>query len=633
MTARGGSAAAPTTRRLPPWVGAAAGYLSLAVLLWWGVWSAHPASVTTCGCGDAARFVWFFEWPAYALSHGSAPWHSSFLLHPTGLNLLDDTSVLGLAVPLVPLTLVAGPVVSMNVALTLAPACSALAMYWLLRRWVDWRPAAFVGGLLYGFAPFMLTVLALNQLNVAFLAIPPLMVGVLDDILVRQRMAVRRSGVTLAALAVAQFFVGIELLVIVAVCAFVGVVLVVAGIVRRPDAVRDRLSHALRSLAWAAGVAAIVLAVPVWYFAAGPAHLTGPIWATGPLSTFGTGLAATVVPGGLAGLEPAMHRLGGYQGSGLPGFGYLGWTWVAVIAAGMVWRRRDRRLWLFGAVGAVSALLALAPSQVGWAPWRALRHLPVLSQVVEVRFAAVTVLCASVLAGIVIDRVHHEVGVVWGTRYAWGPGAATACAVGLAAVVAAPPAVAMAVNVPLVTRPVVPPRWFAGPGSRPVGGRVVLTYPVPSSGLQASQAWQAIAGMPFPMAGAGGPAGTPAHAGDQAAAVRFLDEASLPLGPAPVPSVAEAEILRSALRAWGVTVVVVPDQERLAPYDRGRPTMYAVGLFTAVLGDAPERSSGAWVWSVAAARGHATVLSPAAFTRCTQSMPPAGVPSCVLGRS
>ena len=45
-------------------------YLVLSVLLWWQVWTAHPSTVTTCGCGDAARFLWFFEWPAFALAHG-----------------------------------------------------------------------------------------------------------------------------------------------------------------------------------------------------------------------------------------------------------------------------------------------------------------------------------------------------------------------------------------------------------------------------------------------------------------------------------------------------------------------------------------------------------------------------------
>ena len=131
-----------------------------------------------------------------------------------GINLLDDTSVVALGVVTAPVTWLWGPVASMNVALTLAPVLSALAMYVLLRRWVSWAPAAFLGGLAYGFSPFVVTELALNQLNIAFLAVPPLVVLVLADLLVTQRRAPWRNGLALAGLVVVQFFVSTEVLVI-----------------------------------------------------------------------------------------------------------------------------------------------------------------------------------------------------------------------------------------------------------------------------------------------------------------------------------------------------------------------------------------------------------------------------------
>ena len=40
-----------------------------AVVLWWHVWSGHPSSTLTCGCGDPAQEVWFMAWPAWAISH------------------------------------------------------------------------------------------------------------------------------------------------------------------------------------------------------------------------------------------------------------------------------------------------------------------------------------------------------------------------------------------------------------------------------------------------------------------------------------------------------------------------------------------------------------------------------------
>ncbi len=79
-------------------------------VLWWSVWSSHPPVTTTCGCGDAARFLWFFEWPAFALTHGHCLSTRSALFHPAGINLLNDTSVLALGVVLTPVTWLFGPV-------------------------------------------------------------------------------------------------------------------------------------------------------------------------------------------------------------------------------------------------------------------------------------------------------------------------------------------------------------------------------------------------------------------------------------------------------------------------------------------------------------------------------------------
>ena len=161
-------------------------YLGLAVAVWWGVWSTHPTSVTTCGCGDSALFLWFLDWPAVALAHGHNPFFSTAMFHPTGVNLLANTSETAIGLALAPVTWIFGPVATLNVALTLAPALSAWAMYWLVRRWVDWRPAAFAAGLLYGFSPFVLSSLADAHLMNGFLLVPPLVVGVLDELLVRQ---------------------------------------------------------------------------------------------------------------------------------------------------------------------------------------------------------------------------------------------------------------------------------------------------------------------------------------------------------------------------------------------------------------------------------------------------------------
>ena len=138
---------------------ATAGYLLLSVMLWWHVWSNHPTSTTTCGCGDSSLFTWFLAWPAYAFSHGLDPLYSTAMFHSAGVNLLSNTAEVGIGVVLAPVTWLFGAVATFNVALTLSPVLSALAMFVLLRRWVRWTPAAFIGGLFYGFSPFVLIAL------------------------------------------------------------------------------------------------------------------------------------------------------------------------------------------------------------------------------------------------------------------------------------------------------------------------------------------------------------------------------------------------------------------------------------------------------------------------------------------
>ncbi|MGD0881960.1 MAG: hypothetical protein ABSB09_10375 [Acidimicrobiales bacterium] len=610
---------------------AASVYLVLGVALWWNAWSTHPSAVTTCGCGDAARFLWYFRWPAFALAHGHDVLYSTYLFHPGGINLLDDTSVVALGTVFAPVTLVAGPVASMNVALTLAPVLSALSMFVLLRRWVRWAPAALLGGLAYGFSPFMVTELALNQLNIAFLAVPPLIVLTLADLLVYQRRRPWVDGVGLAGLVVVQFFVSTEILVITGLSVLVGVVLLVVWAAwRRPAELSSRMGRAAAGAGVAVGSAAALLAYPLWFLLDGPAHLVGPIWSAGATTRYGTSLSSFVSTAGLAYLRIPMVRFGGYQGPVLVGLGYLGLGVLAVAVVGMVVWRRDRRLLLFAGVGLVAAVLSLGPGHGYPVPWDALQHVPWIGDVVEVRFTLVVTFCVAVLAALSVDHARHALGA----REDLDRGVLGAVSWLLVIVVLAPTLVVLWPNLPLTTEAVVLPTWFVRRGAVLPPGRVVLAYPIPSSGLQSSEAWQAVNAMRWAQASGGGPQGQPDRAGAARPGFEVLSAASLPLGPAPIPTATTVAAVRSALRRWKVTTVVVPDQPGLPAYELGRGGPYAAGFFTAVLGELPTHVDRAWVWgSVGSAPAAAPVSAPG-FAACTSgpvaSAGSSAVPSCVL---
>ncbi|MGD0393663.1 MAG: hypothetical protein ABSC41_13580, partial [Acidimicrobiales bacterium] len=259
------------------------GYLILSVFVWSNVWTSHPTSTTTCGCGDTSLFTWFIAWPAYAITHGLDPIYSTAMHYPVGVNLLANTSVLAIGGPLAPITWVFGPIASLNVALTLAPVLSSLAMFVLLRRWVTWLPAAFIGGLFYGFSPFILAGLTDAHLMLGLAVVPPLFIACLDELLIRQRRRPVAVGVALGLLVTLQFFIGTEVLAIMVIVGCIGVaLLVVYAAWRHPDTLRSRARPALVGLGAGVTTAVVLLAIPTWIALAGPTHFAdGLIWPYG----------------------------------------------------------------------------------------------------------------------------------------------------------------------------------------------------------------------------------------------------------------------------------------------------------------------------------------------------------------
>ena len=227
--------------------------------------------------------------------------------------------------------------------------------------------------------------------------------------------------------------------------------------------------------------------------------------------------------------------------------------------------------------------------------------MPWVGDIVEVRFTLVLSLCAAVMAAVAIDRVR-----AWAStrRPAGDVAAGDGAAAGVAVVVPSLPGLAaLWPNLPLTVRPVVLPRWYQEVGATLPPGQVVLSYPAPFSGLQSPRPGRRSTGCGTPgrRRGARGPArpgrGRP---GRLRGAVRRLLP---PRGAAPRPTAANLAAVRRALADWRVTTVVVPDQPDLPLYEQGRARAYAVGLFTAALGEAPTYDHSAWVWSAVALGG------------------------------
>src|ERR1700728_1082786 len=188
-----------------------AGYLLASVILTWRLW-AHPSSATVAGNPpDHSQFAWFMRYSATAVSHGRLPGLVTTAMNaPAGISMMWNTTVLLPGILLTPVTLLAGPQVSLTVLLTLGFAGSAASLFYVLRRYGASMVAAAVGGAVYGFSP-ALTHTAMGHYQLQFAVLPPLIV---DAVLRLCQSPARpvRAGAWLGLLLAAQIFIGEEML-------------------------------------------------------------------------------------------------------------------------------------------------------------------------------------------------------------------------------------------------------------------------------------------------------------------------------------------------------------------------------------------------------------------------------------
>ena len=652
VSTQGASSDPAAPRRWRTLLLAGFGYLILSVFVWSNVWTSHPTSTTTCGCGDSSLFTWFIAWPAYAISHGLDPIYSTAMHYPVGVNLLANTSVLAVGVLLAPITWIFGPIASLNVGLTLAPVLSSLAMFVLLRRWVTWMPAAFFGGLFYGFSPFILVSLTDAHLMLGLAVVPPLFIVCLDELLIRQRRRPVVVGVALGLLVTLQFFIGTEVLAITVIMGAVGVVLVVVYAAwRHPDTLRSRARPAVVGLGAGVITAVVLLAIPTWIALAGPAHFSGGlIWPYGKydvLRNRPTSLRYFVQPWPSSYTRPlrllAHSYVGGNQGPVLS-FQYFGFGVLVVVIGGVVAWRRDRRLWLFGAMALVSVVLSLGVGR------QLLTKVPLVENIVPYRFVLITYLTVAVLLGLIVEHVYVAVNHHLGTARSrsagqaavgapswWRRRAGAAIAVVVAAIAIVPPASYLAQGIPITTQPVDLPTWFRTVAPHLQGHQVLLVLPAPFLSPDNAMTWQAVSGMHFSMVGEGGPAGILQRVVKEQAGAAVISDLSVPAG-APEPNGALETIrvantikpeyilaVRQALEEWGVTMVVIPDQRNLPGYDQMPSVTFAAALVSASTGQRPIHQADAWVWTGVDHAPPPVISSTAHFSTCIKGLAPHGV--------
>jgi len=508
-------------------------------------------------------------------------------------------------------------------------------MYILLRRWVSWAPAAFIGGLLYGFSPFLVISLTDAHLMLGFAAVPPLLVLCLDELFVRQRWSPYALGLAVGGLALVQFSVGTEVLVLTIMCAGFGSLLVLLWGLTHREVWRARAPYAIRGAVAALVSSAVLLAYPAWFALAGPAHLSGNIWGSGmAISYGGNALNLFLHPMAPSASATALtHRFGGYQGPTLSDQ-YLGWGLVTVLVVGLVVWWRDLRLWLFAAVATLAIFLSLGLKLHGWTLWRLVVHLPLMGNVIPSRFGIAIYLCTAVMLAVVCDHVHRSAVPAGGSVSAGRSAAGAVAALAVAALALVPIFSYFADGLPLKATPVHPPLWFRTVAPHLPPHQVLLVFPF--AFRQSNMTWQAVDEMHYAMVGGGGPDSIPSRAGKERVGESDLADISLVGGPQ-ILAAAEVTAIHTAIDGWGVTGVVLPNPSHLPEYEQVSAVRAIVILVTAATGRAPTYTADAWVWTPIDHAAPSTPVSVAGLARCSVGGASGSVRSidasaaCILG--
>ncbi|MGW0174403.1 glycosyl transferase [Rhodococcus sp. NPDC003322] len=572
-----GTATAPARRRLRPArpdVLVAGGFAALAVYVMWNQWRL-PASGYLTGSGqDQRMWEWFFALAARSITHLDNPLGSVLQNYPQGVNLMANTAMFGVSVPLAPITLVFGPTVTWTLVLTVGLASTSYAWYWFLRRYAEVsRIAATVGGLICGFAPAMISH-ANGHPNFVVLPLLPVILGCVIRL---SRGAGMRTACWLGLLVAMQIALGEEPLLITAVTFGV---FTAAYFAFRPRLIVPAVRNATKPLLLAALIALLLTAGPLWWQFFGPQSYR--FIDHGPM---GNDLKAL--------LQFPRQSVGGHVTpgqdvaiNGTEENAYFGWPLLVVTLAAAVWLRRVVVARAAAVTVALMCVLSLgAELTVGRdrtgvdLPWSWLERLPLFESVLETRFAMGAIPAIALLLALTVDRARRERA----TLIPWT----------VALVVALLPLTPLPLN---AVQRAAAPQFFADGGWRQyVGNGSVVTVPLPRPEDARALSWQVEADFGFPLAGGYfvGPVGPDKKAKygpDDRPTAQLLGQVQQT---GTVPNITDAMRAQAVtdLQFWRADVVVLPHggNERAL-----RVTAQEL------LRDPGHRADDVWVWDVRA---------------------------------
>ena len=581
-------------RRLRVWrrlnwrdVLAAVTFVAVALYVTSSLWIS-PSHGSATDPQDQAFFEWMLAHGARVITDGAYPFFSDRMNYPDGVNMMANTSVLAVSLPLTPVTLLFGPHVAFNVFLTLALSLTGLSWYFVLsRQFVRSRLAAWVGALFCTFAPSMVSH-AGGHPNIVSQFLVPLIIW--RTLRLREGRALR-NGLILAGLLVWQAFINLEILFMTAVG--LGVFCAIMAVVRRKR-YRGEARAFLRGLLVAATVAVAVLAYPLSVQFFGPQSYQGlPQF----VRNFGADLGSFTAYSSrsVAGNSVVAERL---AQNAQEENAFFGWGLVILFFGLIVWMRRRAAVVVLGLVALLYAAMSLGPRiflngiNTGVPGiWAVLHSVPVLNSAVPTRWAMAIAPVVGILLALGVQRAGELMKAQPAAR---GP-------VRLAMITAVAMALVPLAPTPLKTAPLPPTPAFVSSGEWKQyvdDNHTVVTLPLPDSGYPDPLRWSAATGQDMRIAGAYAllPNQNPLNPNDHTALFSPPWRptsglmASIKQGN-PIPEITDTrrEMTLADLRYWKAGVIMLAPQARAVEMLR---------VMTDLLGFEPTWTGGAWVWDV-----------------------------------
>jgi hypothetical protein len=542
---------------------------------------------------DQAFFEYMLAHGAHSLVHLSNPLFASQLNVPVGVNLMDNTSILALAIPLTPITLWLGPATSFALLMTFGLAATAGAWYFVLSRHVvTSRSAAIIGGLVAGFGPGMISHTTGHPNIIAQFLVPFI---AWQTLRLREPGRALRNGLGLGALAVVQVFINEEVLFNLA----FGLAVFIAMIaVSKRRTISADVRPFLAGLGVAVAFSAVLLAYPLWWQFFGPNTYHG---LSAGVKAFSTDVAAFPAFGtqsifGSITNDAHLSQSIAEQNT------FFGWPMLIAVVAAIYWLRRQVVARALAAAGLVLALLSLGATikvdghDTGIpGPWRLVGNLPVFNAAVPTRISLLILPIVATLIALAHDKAMVITRTKATSKIAARPRArqmrfAWCFLVGLALVASIP--------TPIPTQKLAPTPAFISSGEFRAYvslTQTVLPVPLPGPGVVDSMFWAARSNLAFQL-----PRGYFLGPDPTSHDVAFFGAPARPTAVliADVISDDEPAIVQKSdrkaaiadLRFWHVAVIV---QTPNGPADKALRT-----TISDLVGAKPKFIGGVWVWDV-----------------------------------